>query len=123
VSFLAKISKFWAALLLVVACGYFAAFNHESRLDLRFPPWIEHISVSAWIGVLIAFLLGAVVASLIFGVEHLRRSLEIRRLTRQLADARTGTFRPTVPAASPRLDRNDPLAPTPTVDPAPLGRP
>ena len=102
-TFLTRLAKLWVLVLFMILGGYFALFNEE-RVALSLPPVIEHVSLPGYVLVLAMFLIGSLVSSTFFGYEHVRSRLEIRRLTRELQDARGSAGGPAV-----RMDRDTPL--------------
>ena len=86
-AFLSRLAKFWGVLLLAGLGGYIALYNQD-RVVVVLPPWIQQVTVPAYVAFIGAFLLGAGVASVYFGVEHFRKSLAIRALNRRLTVAK-----------------------------------
>lgn len=85
---LGRIAKFWV--LWVIACLslYLAYFNQE-RIGLSLEPWIEHINLPGYLVYMAFFILGAVVMTCYFLIDSLKKTLEIRRLTRRLKELET----------------------------------
>ncbi len=109
--FLKKLLRFWVILVFGVSTGYFGIYN-QHHVALKLPPWIEHVSVPAFGAFATFFLFGAAVVTLYFGYDSMRKTLEIRRLNKQIrelgglpspiGDGQVGMHTPTVdgPAAS-----------------------
>ena len=83
--FILKLFRFWVILLFLALSGYFAIYNQE-HISVSLPPWIAHVSVPAYMAFMAAFLVGATVVLFFFGIEHMRKMLEIRRLQKQLRE-------------------------------------
>ena len=83
--FITKLFRFWVLLIFAVSTGYFAIYNQD-HVALKLPPWIEHISVPAYGAFATFFLFGAAVVTLFFGVDSMRKSVQIRRLNKQLRE-------------------------------------
>ena len=79
--FLKRLALFWFLCAFFGLSGYFAIYNQE-RVSLVFPPWVDHISVPAYVAFVFFFLLGSAVTWVYFGIEYTRKTLEIRRLNR-----------------------------------------
>lgn len=77
---------FWAALAIVLFCFALLAVN-QAQVALRFLDWqTPEVSVFWWL--LLAFLLGLVVAALGFGLASLRMRLRQRALNKELDASR-----------------------------------
>jgi len=77
---------FWAALAIVLFCFALLAVN-QTQVALRFLDWqTPEVSVFWWL--LLAFLLGLVVAALGFGLASLRMRLRQRALNKELDASR-----------------------------------
>lgn len=77
---------FWVALAVVVFCFALLAVN-QSQVSLRFLAWqTPEVSVFWWL--LAAFLLGAAVSALGFGVSSLRMRMRQRALNKELDTSR-----------------------------------
>lgn len=73
---------FWAALAVLLFCFALLAVN-QTQVALRFLDWqTPEVSVFWWL--LLAFLLGATVAALGFGLASLRMRLRQRTLNKEL---------------------------------------
>lgn len=83
--FLSRLLKFWFIAVFFVVGLWFALSNQE-RYVVSFKPWIQHISLPAYAIVMGAFLLGALMASAAFGIDSLRKTMEIRRLKKALSE-------------------------------------
>lgn len=83
--FIIKLVRFWVLLVFAVSTGYFAIYNQD-HVALKLPPWIEHVSVPAYGAFATFFLFGASVVTLYFGFDSMRKTLEIRRLNKQIRE-------------------------------------
>lgn len=90
--FLGRLAKFWVLLTFSVSTGYFWIHNQD-RMPLNLPPWIDHISIPAWMAYTSAFLAGTVVTTCALSLDIFGKSLEIRRLKKALKTAQ-GSPRP-----------------------------
>ena len=82
---LGRIAKFWVLWVFVILSLYLAYYNQE-RVGLSLEPWIEHINLPGYLVHLAFFLLGAAVMTCYFLIDSLKKTLEIRRLTRRLRE-------------------------------------
>ncbi|HEX7034731.1 MAG TPA: LapA family protein [Pseudomonadales bacterium] len=77
---------FWVALAVVLFCFALLAVN-QTQVALRFLEWqTPEVSVFWWL--LLAFLLGVIVAALGFGLASLRMRLRQRALNKELDASR-----------------------------------
>jgi uncharacterized integral membrane protein len=83
--FVVKLVRFWVLLVFAVSTGYFAIYNQD-KVALKLPPWIEHISVPAYAAFATFFLFGAIVVTVFFGLDSMRKTFEIRRLNKQVRE-------------------------------------
>lgn len=83
--FLGRVAKFWLILAFLGSGAYFAHFNRE-HVGLQLPPWIEHVTLPAYLVYGGSFLVGTLVTSLFFGIDNLRKTFEIRRLQRRVRE-------------------------------------
>lgn len=81
--FVTKLVRFWVLLIFAASTGYFAIYNQD-HVALKLPPWIEHVSVPAYGAFATFFLFGAAVVTLFFGFDSMRKTVEIRRLNKQI---------------------------------------
>ena len=102
--FLGRVAKLWVILAFVVIAIYFTVFNQE-RVHIRMPPWIQQVSVPLFVVEMAFFGAGAMVMTIYFGLESLKKSLEIRRLTKRLKEL-DPTF-DELPATSPTSGGDD----------------
>ena len=83
--FLARLANFWLLITFVSFTAYFAVYNRD-RVSLHLPPWIEQITMPGYMINLAFFFVGAIVVTIYFGIDSIRKSLIIRRLRRQLRE-------------------------------------
>lgn len=83
--FVMKLLRFWVLLVFVASSGYFAIYNQD-HVALKLPPWIEHVSVPAYGAFVAFFLFGATIVTIFFGFDSMRKTLEIRRLNKQIKE-------------------------------------
>ena len=81
--FLKRLGLFWFLLAFFCLSGYFAMYNLD-RVSISIPPWVEHLSVPAYLAFVFFFLIGSAVTWIYFGIEYTKKSMEVRRLTKQL---------------------------------------
>lgn len=108
-AFLTKLLRFWFFGAFLILAIWFALSNQE-RYAISLKPWIEHISLPAWIVVTGSFALGAVLASVAFGVDSLGKAMQIRRLTKTLRDVQStsaGTSTSLTLGAGPSISPGD----------------
>lgn len=77
--FLKRLALFWFLCAFFGLSGYFAIYNQD-RVTLTLPPWVDHISVPAYLAFVAFFLIGAAVTWIYFGIEYTKKSFEIRKL-------------------------------------------
>jgi len=83
--FFLSLTKFWIILLLGAAAAYFLLFNLKP-LFLTIPwPYERSFEMRTATALLLAFLLGSAVTTLLLGLSYSRKHLEIRRLKKRLA--------------------------------------
>lgn len=104
--FLGRLARFWAVLLVAAFAVYLGTANQE-HVSVSLPPWLETLGMPAYVAYMAFFGLGAVVASLFFGFENMRKLLEIRKLNKRLAtlSSERPTFAPLDPAVPRTSDR------------------
>lgn len=83
--FLGRLAKFWLLLGFVGTSGYFGYFNRD-RIVISAPPWMDQVSVPAYSAYMTMFLIGAAVTCIYLGLDTVKKSMEIRRLTRRLRE-------------------------------------
>lgn len=88
--FLRRLGSLWILILALCLFAYVSHFNKD-RCPVSLPPWIEMISLPSYALVLGSFMFGAVVASLYFGLESAAKTLEVRRLRKEVASLRPAT--------------------------------
>jgi hypothetical protein len=81
--FLRRLGLFWFLAAFFGFSGYFAMYNLD-RVSISVPPWLEHMSVPAYLAFIFFFLLGSAVTWVYFGIEYTKKSMEVRRLTKKL---------------------------------------
>ncbi len=81
--FLKRLGLFWFLAAFFGFSGYFAMYNLD-RVSISMPPWLEHLSIPAYLAFIIFFLMGSGVTWIYFGIEYTKKSMEVRRLTKQL---------------------------------------
>jgi uncharacterized integral membrane protein len=83
-----KLARFWLFLAAAAFCGYMAMFNKET-MTLTFPPWIEHLAVSTYVGMSMAFLTGVTITLIFFGGEIIGRQWHLKRLRKELRELKS----------------------------------
>ena len=80
--FFRKAGSFWFFIVVVIAAGYFSAFN----LDYIYVnlPHIAEFKVRAAIAFMGAFLVGCLLSTLFFGIDSMSKSMKIRDLNKKL---------------------------------------
>jgi len=81
--FLSRVARFWLLFALVSISIYFAIYNQD-RVHMRLPPLLDHITVPAYMAFGACFLLGALLTTLFHALDSVKKTLEIRRLRKQL---------------------------------------
>ena len=110
--FLGRVAKFWLLFAFICISIYFAIYNQD-RVHLQLPPFLDHITVPAYMAFGACFVLGAMLMSLHHAVDSVKKSLEIRRLRKRLRELSPLGDETTTAESSRRVDVYDPLEPLP----------
>lgn len=82
--FYMKLLRYFVLILLFALGAYFCLAN-SAAIEIQIPkPWARTFSVSAGLCFIIAFTLGAAVTCGHVGYEYFRKSMQVRKLGRQL---------------------------------------
>lgn len=85
-NFLTKLAKFWILLAFAGFTGYLWIHNQD-RIPFNIPPWIQHISIPAWLAYSIFFLVGSLVTTVALILDLMGKAWEIRRLRKALKES------------------------------------
>lgn len=80
--FLKKLSSFWLVIILVGLVGYFSAHNLE-RIYVNIPQ-VGEFKMRAAIAFIFCFSAGAFMTVLYFGLDAFKKTLQIKRLKKQV---------------------------------------
>ena len=81
--FLSRVARFWLLFAFVGISIYFAIYNQD-RVHMQLPPLLDHITVPAYMAFGACFLLGALLTTLFHALDSVKKTVEIRRLRKQL---------------------------------------
>ncbi len=77
--------RFWLLLAFILMTGVIAIYNQEI-VPLSLPPVIQHISLPAFQVYSGFLMLGATLTVIFFGLDSMKKSLQIRKLQKQIKD-------------------------------------
>jgi len=83
--FLGRAVKFWLILLMIVLSVYVAYFN-RTFIPISLPPFIESMNLPAFLVYIVWLMTGSLLTWGFLGVDLLKKSWKIRRLTKQVRD-------------------------------------
>jgi hypothetical protein len=78
-TFILRLARFWVLLVFIGLSGYVAYYN-RGEVELSLPPLLYQQNYSTYVAFMAAFLLGATVVLVFFGLDYMKRSLEILKL-------------------------------------------
>ena len=83
--FIIQLTRFWLLFVLIAATGYIAIYNKET-VPVVLPGLIQQNHFPAYAVFAASAIFGATITVLFFGLDYLKRAVEIRKLKKRIAE-------------------------------------
>lgn len=87
--FIGLLMRYWLLVVFIIATSYVAVVNGDETLSFQLPPLLNNYTLRVWEFFGASFLVGVTLTVFFFGIEYSRKSLEVRRLRKQLKELDT----------------------------------